>query len=85
MPNDREDLSVELIQAQLLLCDLPEQHGELMLEISRRHNNVGVSDGFFGSEDLTGKAYREAIVQPPSPAEREAEIRRMLERLEKLG
>jgi hypothetical protein len=85
MPNDRENLSVDLIQAQLLLSDLPDQHGELMLEISRRHNNVGETDGIFGSDDLMGEVYHEANVQPPSPAEREAEIRRMLERLEKLG
>ncbi len=85
MPTDRENLSVELIQAQLLLYDLPYQHGELMQEISRRHNIVGETVVAFGSPDLIGETYHEGPDQPSSPAEREAEIRRMLERLEKLG
>lgn len=85
MPNDRENLSIELIQAQLLLCDLPEQLGARMLELIRRHNIVGETDGIIGTADLMGETFQDAPVHPQSPAEREAEIRRMLERLDKLG
>lgn len=65
--------------------DLPEQLGARRLDVSRRHTIVGETDGIIGSADLMGETFQDAPVQPQSPAEREAEIRRMLERLDKLG
>ncbi|MSP41916.1 MAG: hypothetical protein EXR08_00880 [Alphaproteobacteria bacterium] len=75
MGRDLENLSNELVQAQLLLCGKDQQIGQLLREISRLKLQDGVSDG-----SIEPSAIRNSDV-----SQKEAMIRNMLERLEKLG
>jgi len=73
--NDLENLSNELVQAQLLLSAEDARIGQLLQEISRLKLRDGTSDSV--SEHSVGR--------DPDASQKEAGIRTMLERLEKLG
>lgn len=77
MRRDLENLSNELVQAQLLLCAHQDEMAKMLLEISRRK----IQDGAIVASE---KTYPVNMGQPGS-SERDLEIKRMLDRLAKLG